>query len=56
MSNISKKILVVDDDKDDLKLMTSEVWRGKASAAVAQAVNSFFAPRLAGSTGGRAGE
>jgi N-acetylmuramoyl-L-alanine amidase len=40
-------------NKDDLKLMTSEVWRGKASAAIALAVNKFFATRLAGSPPGR---
>lgn len=43
-------------NKDDLKLMTSEVWRGKATAAIAQAVNTFFATRLAGSSPGRGGE
>jgi N-acetylmuramoyl-L-alanine amidase len=43
-------------NKDDLKLMTSEVWRGKATAAIAQAVNTFFATRLAGSAPSRRGE
>jgi N-acetylmuramoyl-L-alanine amidase len=43
-------------NKDDLKLMTSEVWRGKATAAITQAVNTFFATRLAGSSPGRGGE
>jgi N-acetylmuramoyl-L-alanine amidase len=43
-------------NKDDLKLMTSEAWRGKTTAALAQAVNAFFATRLAGSTGGRGGD
>jgi N-acetylmuramoyl-L-alanine amidase len=42
-------------NKDDLKLMTSEKWRGKASAAIAQAVNTFFATRLAGSPPSRGG-
>ena len=32
----------------DLKLMTSDVWRRRATDALAQAVNNFFAPRLAG--------
>jgi N-acetylmuramoyl-L-alanine amidase len=36
-------------NKDDLKLMTSETWRGKATGAITQAVNTFFATRLAGS-------
>ncbi len=43
-------------NKDDLKLMTSEVWRGKATAAIALAVNKFFATRLAGSPPSRSGE
>ncbi|HEX2215658.1 MAG TPA: N-acetylmuramoyl-L-alanine amidase [Xanthobacteraceae bacterium] len=34
--------------KYDLKLMTSEAWRKRATAAIAQAVNTFFARRLAG--------
>ncbi len=38
--------------KDDLKLLTSAAWQGKTANALAQAVDSFFAPRLArGSTG-----
>jgi N-acetylmuramoyl-L-alanine amidase len=32
----------------DLKLMTSDGWRKRATAAIAQAVNAFFGPRLAG--------
>jgi len=36
-------------NKQDLKLMTSEAWRTRTSEAVAQAVNSFFSTRLAGS-------
>jgi N-acetylmuramoyl-L-alanine amidase len=43
-------------NKDDLKLMTSEKWRGKASAAISQAVNTFFATRLAGSSPSRGGQ
>ena len=38
--------------KDDLKLLTSPAWQGKTANAVAQAVDTFFAPRLArGSVG-----
>jgi hypothetical protein len=36
--------------------MTSEVWRGKTATAIAQAVNTFFATRLAGSPPSRGGE
>jgi N-acetylmuramoyl-L-alanine amidase len=36
-------------NKQDLKLMTTEAWRARTSGAVAQAVNTFFATRLAGS-------
>jgi N-acetylmuramoyl-L-alanine amidase len=32
----------------DLKLMTSEAWRGRATDSLVQAVNAFFATRLAG--------
>ncbi|MCC7345783.1 MAG: N-acetylmuramoyl-L-alanine amidase, partial [Variibacter sp.] len=35
----------------DLKLMTSDAWRKRATAAMAQAVNHFFAARLAGTPG-----
>jgi N-acetylmuramoyl-L-alanine amidase len=37
-------------NKQDLKLMTSEGWRARTSEAVAQAVNTFFSNRLAGSS------
>lgn len=33
--------------KDDLKLLTNTGWQAKTAAAVAQAVDQFFAPRLA---------
>src|SRR5215213_5151901 len=36
-------------NKQDLKLMTTDAWRARTSAAVAQAVNTFFSTRLAGS-------
>ena len=36
-------------NKQDLKLMTTEAWRARTSGAVAQAVNTFFSTRLAGS-------
>ena len=36
-------------NKQDLKLMTSDGWRARTSEAVAQAVNTFFSTRLAGS-------
>ena len=35
--------------KDDLKLLTSAAWRATTADALAQAVDAFFAPRLAGS-------
>jgi N-acetylmuramoyl-L-alanine amidase len=34
--------------RQDLKLLTSEAWRGRATDSIVQAVNSFFAPRIAG--------
>lgn len=34
--------------KDDLKQLTSAAWQAKAAGAVANAVDTFFAPRLAG--------
>ncbi|MFN3659373.1 MAG: N-acetylmuramoyl-L-alanine amidase [Pseudolabrys sp.] len=37
--------------KDDLKQLTSEAWRVKTAAAMAQAVDNFFGPRLAGGAG-----
>jgi N-acetylmuramoyl-L-alanine amidase len=43
-------------NKDDLKLMTSETWRGKATTAITQAVNTFFATRVAGSPSSRGKE
>ena len=33
--------------KDDVKQLTSGVWQAKTAAAVAQAIDSFFGPRLA---------
>ena len=42
-------------NKQDLKLMMSEAWRARASEAVAQAVNTFFSTRLAGSSAVSAG-
>jgi N-acetylmuramoyl-L-alanine amidase len=40
-------------NKQDLKLMTSDGWRERASGAVAQAVTTYFSTRLAGSSAGR---
>jgi N-acetylmuramoyl-L-alanine amidase len=37
-------------NKHDLKLMVSETWRARVGDAVAQAVNTFFSTRIAGST------
>ena len=37
-------------NKDDLKLITSDQWRSRTADAIAQAVNTFFSPRLAGGT------
>jgi N-acetylmuramoyl-L-alanine amidase len=34
--------------KDDLKLLTSTAWQAKTAGALAQAVDTFFTPRLAG--------
>ena len=34
--------------RDDLKLLTSEAWRARATDSMVQAVNTFFARRLAG--------
>jgi N-acetylmuramoyl-L-alanine amidase len=39
--------------KDDLKQLTSPVWRAKTADALAQAVDSFFGPRLAAGANGR---
>ena len=33
--------------KDDLKLLTSTAWQAKTATALAQAVDTYFAPRLA---------
>jgi N-acetylmuramoyl-L-alanine amidase len=39
--------------KDDLKQLTSAAWQAKTSAALAQAVDTYFGPRLArGAAGG----
>ena len=38
--------------KDDLKHLISPAWRVKAAGALAQAVDTYFAPRLAGGTTG----
>ncbi|HLA20613.1 MAG TPA: N-acetylmuramoyl-L-alanine amidase, partial [Pseudolabrys sp.] len=38
--------------KDDLKLLTSPAWQGKTAGAVAQAVDTFLTPRLAGAGAG----
>jgi len=40
-------------NKQDLKLMTSDTWRDRTTAAVAHAVNTFFSTRLAGSGASR---
>jgi N-acetylmuramoyl-L-alanine amidase len=37
--------------KDDLRQLTSEAWRLKTAAAMAQAVDNFFGPRVAGGAG-----
>ena len=37
-------------NKQDLKLMTSDTWRARTSDALAQAVNTYFSTRLAGSS------
>ena len=38
--------------KDDLKLLTSPVWRAHTADALAKAVDGFFSARLAGGKGG----
>ena len=38
--------------KDDLKQLTSAAWRARTAQALAQAVDSFFTPRVAGGAGG----
>src|SRR5947209_1152375 len=42
-------------NKQDLKLMTSDAWRTRTADALAQAVNTFFSTRLAGSGPARSG-
>jgi N-acetylmuramoyl-L-alanine amidase len=37
-------------NKQDLKELTSQTWRGRAGDAIVQAVNSYFTTRLAGGT------
>jgi N-acetylmuramoyl-L-alanine amidase len=39
-------------DKGDLKHLTSPVWRERTTAALAQAIDTYFAPRLAGAGAG----
>ncbi|MCK9917628.1 N-acetylmuramoyl-L-alanine amidase [Microbacteriaceae bacterium K1510] len=39
--------------KDDLKQLTSPVWRDKTADALAQAVDTFFGPRIAAGANGR---
>ena len=34
-------------NKDDVKALTSETWRGRAADAVVQAIDAFFTTRLA---------
>ena len=34
--------------RQDLKLLTSEAWRGRATDSMVQAVQAYFAPRVAG--------
>jgi N-acetylmuramoyl-L-alanine amidase len=38
-------------NRADLKFLTSEAWRNRASAAIARAVDTYFAKRLAGGRG-----
>ncbi|MDO9413629.1 MAG: N-acetylmuramoyl-L-alanine amidase [Pseudolabrys sp.] len=40
--------------KDDLKLLTSAAWQAKTATALAQAIDTFFAPRLARGSAGKA--
>ena len=35
-------------NRQDLKLLMSDAWRGRATDSIVQAVNTFFARRLAG--------
>lgn len=34
--------------RQDLKLMTSDAWRGRATDSIVEAIGTFFTPRLAG--------
>ncbi len=38
--------------KDDLKQLTSAAWRTRTAQALAQAIDSYFTPRVAGGAGG----
>jgi N-acetylmuramoyl-L-alanine amidase len=40
--------------RDDLKALTSPAWREKTAGALAQAVDTYFGPRLAAGANGRA--
>ena len=40
--------------RDDLRQLTSPVWRDKSAEALTQAINSFFGPRIATGANGRA--
>ena len=40
--------------KDDLKMLTSAAWQAKTATALAQAIDTFFAPRLARGSAGKA--
>jgi N-acetylmuramoyl-L-alanine amidase len=40
--------------KDDLKLLTSAAWQAKTATALSQAIDTFFAPRLARGSAGKA--
>ena len=37
-------------DKDDLKHLTSAAWRTRTAAALGEAIDTFFAPRIAAGT------
>jgi N-acetylmuramoyl-L-alanine amidase len=39
--------------KDDLKLLTSTAWQAKTATALSQAIDTFFAPRLARGSAGK---
>jgi N-acetylmuramoyl-L-alanine amidase len=38
--------------KNDLKLLTAAAWQAKTAGALVQAIDTFFTPRLAGTSGG----